>query len=347
MIVKPDPAYDTSHWKEVPNFADVEPRPVLVFTKATECYPGAPFNNTTDPTFEPYFKDLDQDGILRGAFHFSRKAYSPIRQATHFIRVIAPLLKPNDILALDLEEGGETAAYIITWLDAVEAVLSNEIWIYGRKNLLDPIPMTAREAERLKKYPTWIAGYPTFPDLFSAIPSWYVPNQNKWGPVAMWQYTDKGRVTGIPGNVDCNWIAPWMLEKLKQIPVPQPEPEEPMPLQLGTINTTERYIRNGPGVSNTHIAMLYRDDIVTIDREQIVGGFKWYHIIDARRGGGSWQKVITLGGLNVDQRNDCWIYGESVILSPVEPTPTPEPVSITGATIHLSDGTSKEMVIKP
>ena len=122
-----------------------------------------------------------------------------------------------------------------------------------------------------------------------------------------------------------------------------------MPISLGTINTTERYIRNGAGVSNTHVATLYRNDVVTIDRDQLVGGFKWYHITDARRGGVNGQKVITLGGLNVDQRTDCWIYGDAaVVLTPIDPPgPTPEPSGLPAYfTAHDEEGRELGKYIK-
>lgn len=217
MIIKSPVSYDTSHWKIIPNWADVDPRPVLVFTKATECYPGTPFNNTTDPTFVPYFADLKQDGIARGAFHFHRRAYDPTRQARHFISVVGPHLTPQDYLALDLEEGGETAPQIITWLDIVQnAFPRNLVFIYSRKEILDRIPMTDVQKIRIRKHPIWTAGYPYFPDLFSSVPFWYVPDQTKYGPVLIWQYTEKAIITGIEGKVDCNWIEPSFYERIKR-----------------------------------------------------------------------------------------------------------------------------------
>ena len=202
MIIKLPPAYDTSHWKEIPDFALVQPRPALVVTKATEA------DNFTDNTFLKYMADLKQDGILRGAFHFHRKATTAARQAEHFVRTIAPVIEPKDVLALDIEEGGETAAQIIAWLDYVQAQFSNLMLIYSRKNILDPIPMTESQKTRLKQIPIWTAGYPWFPDLYPAPPASYIPDQTKWGPVYLWQYTSNGIVTGISGSTDCNWISP-------------------------------------------------------------------------------------------------------------------------------------------
>jgi len=43
----------------------------------------------------------------------------------------------------------------------------------------------------VKKYDLWLAHY--------------VNQTNYANPFTMWQYTDKGKVDGIPGNVDLNW----------------------------------------------------------------------------------------------------------------------------------------------
>ena len=217
MIIKLPVAYDTSYWEEIPDFALVSPRPLLVCTKATE--------GTTikDPKFIRYWGDLKQDGILRSAYHFYRKAYTPAQNASNYLSVIsANGVAVNDILELDLEEEGISAAQIIVWLDIVEARYpKNMIIIYSRANLLNPISMTAAEKTRLQKYWLWMAGYPLNPDGFLEIPADYVPDQSKWGKVAMWQYSDKAVVMGIIGNADVNWLAPFFVTWLNSlIPVP-------------------------------------------------------------------------------------------------------------------------------
>jgi GH25 family lysozyme M1 (1,4-beta-N-acetylmuramidase) len=332
VAIKLPAAYDTSHWKVVPDFAKVEPRPRLVFTKATEAYPGTPFRNITDPTFEPYFKDLQQDGILRGAFHFHRKAYNPILQAVHFIRVVSPFIQPDDLIALDLEEGGETAAQIIIWLDAVEAVLRNRILIYGRKNLLDPIPMTTVQAARLKRYPTWIAGYPYFPDLYSEIPSWYVPNPNKWGRVAIWQYTDSGRVQGIEGDTDCNWLAPWFLAELGQpapIPEPTPEPEPGEPMK-GVVRTG--FTLNIRNASNVVIGSIRAGDTVY---GEVVNNRIYFSKVYRANG----NVDVISGSSAISEGSTIWI----TITSGTEPEPTPTPAPALPAYFTAHDANGNEL----
>lgn len=263
---------DTSHWKVIPDFALVDPKPLLILTKATE---GTSY---VDPTFVPYFRDLLQDGIHRGCFHFFRKAANALEQAKHFCNTVRPHITDKDILVLDVEEGGETAGMLWTWLDYVRKQFPNNlILIYSRKNILEAIPtfirsalnvralaekaapylpivalkaldyifakvqnrnhvlnaiqMTMAERAFFKEFPTWPAGYPLNPNIYATIPSFYIPDQARWGEPWLWQYTASAFVTGISNEVDCNLGLPKLLARLGSEPIPQPPPDngEPMP----------------------------------------------------------------------------------------------------------------------
>ncbi len=224
MKIKEPPCYDTSHWEIVPNFADVNPKPLLVFTKATE---GSTFR---DAKFLQYWADLKQDGIFRGAYHFHRKDVAANPQAQNFIATVkAGGVGSKDIFALDVEEGGESATQLIAWLDIVQAEFPNNlILIYSRKNILDPIAMTPQQITRLKKHNIWTAGYPENPDIYNVPPSFYIPNQLHWGPVWAWQYSEHATITGITGDVDANWLAPEIIAYLGVTPpadtITQPHP---------------------------------------------------------------------------------------------------------------------------
>jgi GH25 family lysozyme M1 (1,4-beta-N-acetylmuramidase) len=204
MNIKQPAAYDVSHYKIIPNFIVINPKPILMLTKATE---GTSY---VDETFTQYASGMMLIGCTRGFYHFHRKAFSPTQQAQHFINTISTNdLLSSDILVLDVEEGGETAAQLWTWLETVRHSFPNNLlMIYSRANILNPIAMTASEKEYFRNVVIWTAGYPFFPDLYSVVPSGYIPDQSKWGPVWMWQYSSHGVVTGISGDVDCNWISP-------------------------------------------------------------------------------------------------------------------------------------------
>jgi len=210
MIIKHPAAYDGSHWKIIKDFKLIDPKPLVFITKATEAYPGTPFNNTTDPTFIPYFKGMMEINCIRGAFHFFRKNYDVVKQANHFLSVLSSVdILPTDILVLDFEEGGEKASQLWQWHEIVKKAYPDNLRLnYSRKNLFDAVVMTQAEKEYFKKIFSWTAGYPYFPDLFSTIPSGYTPDQSKYGPALFWQYSESGTVEGIVGGVDLNWINP-------------------------------------------------------------------------------------------------------------------------------------------
>lgn len=233
MNIKTPPAYDISHYEEVLDFKLVKPVPKLVICKATE--------GTTwvDDKFYRFMAGLKGAGIRRGAYHFHRKAYDPVAQANLFhTACLQAGVDKHDILVLDVEEGGESADQLQVWFQMVSYWYpDNLLMLYSRKNILDPIPTTllegqdeheidklifhthplnliettASQSEFFRHIPVWTAGYPANPDLYATVPSWYVPDQTRWGPPWMWQYTDAGVVEGVQGKVDLNWMSPELL----------------------------------------------------------------------------------------------------------------------------------------
>jgi GH25 family lysozyme M1 (1,4-beta-N-acetylmuramidase) len=219
--IKVPPVYDVSHWKEIPDFKLVNPRPVLFITKATEAHPGTAYNHTDDK-FIRFATGMMQIGCIRGFFHFNRKDCDATKQAEHFIDIISQTdILSTDLLILDFEEplsileNGLMSSRLWAWFERVKhAFPKNLLMLYSRKNILDPIVMTNAEKEYFKKIPTWTAGYPFLPDLYSVIPSAYTPDQSKWGAPGLWQYSDKGIVEGIQGSVDLNLITPFFLNAI-------------------------------------------------------------------------------------------------------------------------------------
>lgn len=269
---------DVSHWKEIPDFTLVTPRPALFITKATEGL------YLTDVKFERFFRGMASIGVQRGAYHFFRKDVSAIKQAQHFADVVGPHITAKDFLILDVEEGGEKATQLWVWFELVRQKFpANRVMLYGRKNLLDPIPMTEGEREYFKKIPVWAAGYPWFPDLFNSVPFWYVPDQTKWGQVWLWQYSESGAVTGIQGAVDLNWIAPEFQKVLFDddvTPIP-PNEEETIMTTYKLTALTDRNIRSGAGTTYPITLSLgvKAGDIVESDAHApLPDGSDWYRI---------------------------------------------------------------------
>lgn len=231
MKLKEPLVLDISHWELISDFSVIAPRPALIITKATESILGV------DGKFIEYFAGMKNATIPRGCYHFFRKAFDAKQQAQHFVNFIKPHVNDSDILALDIEEGGETASQIITFCDYVQNALPRNLFVvYSTKLLLNAILMTQVQKERLRNIPTWIAGYPDEPDLFDSVPSWHIPDQSKWGAVWLWQYSEHGIVAGVTGEVDLNWINPIFLEKL---PLYDP------PSQASSIDSLLVYLDSG------------------------------------------------------------------------------------------------------
>lgn len=201
--IKSPACYDVSHWKIIHDFKAIHPRPYLMITKASE---GVRF---VDDTFVRYMVGMQEAGILRGCYHWLNCNMTGSDQARHFLRVVSGYIGLNDLLIVDVEEEGTTARQIQDWLETVrQSYPQNILMIYSRAEMLNRIPMNEGEKRYFRSIPIWTAGYPTYPDRWPSVPPDYIPDARQWGPVYLWQYSKDGVVTGITGDVDCNWVSP-------------------------------------------------------------------------------------------------------------------------------------------
>jgi len=320
VIIKAPACYDVSHWKEIPDFQAVNPRPALFITKATEGYPGSGHNHTDDKFFR-FMEGFQSIGCMRGAYHFFRRHVDAKRQAEHFLSVISKLdILPTDLLILDVEEGGETAAQLWIWFETVRrACPANPLILYGRKNLLDPIPMTEGEKAYFRKIPTWLAGYPYFPDMFSSIPKGYTPDQSKYGEPWLWQYSAHGKVEGIVGDVDLNWIHPTLLAILATNTIGE----------IMTINAVGKCADSSnkvwSAIGGRQIGAFRLEEVVRIDQEQTVSGVKYIH--------------ATNGALTGWSKAQWFSYAPAPA-----PAPQPEPEPVEEYVLHVKDGVARKFI---
>jgi hypothetical protein len=283
----------------------------------------APAAYDTDSKFERFACGMMEIGCIRGFYHFNRKALDAKRQAAHFLDVISRIdIRPTDLLILDVEEGGEKASGLWAWFEAARRAYANTLVLYSRANILNPIVMTAGEREYFRQIWTWPAGYPFFPDLYSVCPPGYIPDQSKFGPVGMWQYSSHGKVTGIEGDVDLNWIAPAFLA------------------QIGTPQLGEKIMASYTGTCKM-IAKVWES----------IGGLRTYPDVragqaiaaDARQG-----EYLHLTSPVVGWSKAIWFdYKETGTPLPTPtptPTPTPEPAYPEFVVAHYANGVTKKYV---
>jgi GH25 family lysozyme M1 (1,4-beta-N-acetylmuramidase) len=326
MKIKEPACYDVSHWKEVPDFRLVSPRPALFITKASEAYPAAGYNHT-DVKFVRFFEGMMEIEVIRGAYHFFRKSLDSVKQAMHFVNVVSQVeILRTDILILDVEEGGEKAPQLWAWFNHVRSVFpDNPVMLYSRKNILDAISMTFAEREFFKGIPTWTAGYPIFPDLFLSVPKGYVPDQTKYGPACLWQYSAHGAVTGIQGDVDLNWIDPVFYTMLGS----NKKGEETMANFEGKANETAKVWATIGG------ARVYPDvtanQSIKADAEQTVAGTRYIHLKSPIIG---WSKAQ-------------WFSYHPVTTPPPDPDPEPDPPpaakAVVKGVLHFDDGSTQDL----
>lgn len=179
---------DVSQWEGFINFDAVERAGIeLVYIKATE---GIDF---VDPFFHRNYANASNAGLPVGFYHYltARSASAARQEAYHFV-VVTEGLSGAGKMVMDIEDlGGLTREEINviarSFLQGVEEFSNKSAAVYA-----DAYNASAVLEADLAQYPLWVAQYGVDePDM-----------NNPWETWVGWQYTDRGRVAGIQGNVD-------------------------------------------------------------------------------------------------------------------------------------------------
>jgi lysozyme len=158
------------------------------FIKATEGV------SLKDKKFRKNWEECKNVDIKRGAYHFFISSISPKNQALNYIKTVS--LAPGDLApVLDFEN--ESAKH------SVAATRKNlKIWLNLVENHYNIKPIIYTNSFFYKKYikghfknyHLWIADYDAY-NIKSSINS---------SNLKFWQYSQRGKVNGIKGHVDCN-----------------------------------------------------------------------------------------------------------------------------------------------
>ncbi len=180
---------DVSHhqgkidWNEVFHGYNLDSVVQFVYCKATE---GA---DHLDKQWVSNRNQLTNLGVLHGAYHFFSTTSDPILQAEYFLE---NWNKTDGDLppVLDVETDGLPDKDLISrmqlWLDHVEQKSGMRPVIYTSLHFYE-----TKFAGYFRDYKFWIAAYSRQPQLEDPR-------------IIHWQYTEKGQVPGIKGNVDLN-----------------------------------------------------------------------------------------------------------------------------------------------
>jgi lysozyme len=193
------PGLDVSFWQEDINWQAVRSAGArFVFIKATE---GMGY---TDSTFPGNWEGAGTVGLLRGAYCFFHPNQDAREQAKRFVAVVKERESDGELpCGIDLEvTDGVSNKKIIsgvkTWLDAVEQGLGRRPLIYSGVSFLESNLVEQGEPPAwAEDYPLWLGW---FPQKYVAGMSPLMPRG--WTSWKFWQYSGKGRISGIQGDVD-------------------------------------------------------------------------------------------------------------------------------------------------
>lgn len=204
------------------------------------CFDGVSFaivkatqdTHIVDSTFERNWDNAKRLGIYRGAYHFGvppRKDSpyksqhnpkgGPVEQAEHFYATVGKLSHDKDLPpVLDLEWRGESSAETAEWcrefMVRAEKLFKRTPAIYTTTNF---IKNKMGNPYWLRKYIFWQAYWTNASEPPSSIDGL---------PWTFWQFTNKGDMQGIKGNVDVNrfYGTPEQLAQLARGKVLPPRP---------------------------------------------------------------------------------------------------------------------------
>ena len=180
---------DVSEWQGNINFKEVAEAGIeVVYIRVSEG------TNYKDPYFRENYDKAKANGLRTGFYHFltATNTEEAKEQARFFVSNIKGL-EPECKLAMDFEVFNglgvnEINNVAMAFLTTVEELSGKECVIYSDA-------YNAREVfskELANKYPIWVADY------FVEEPE----SNGKWDTWVGFQYTDRGRIKGINGNVD-------------------------------------------------------------------------------------------------------------------------------------------------
>lgn len=206
---------DVSSWNKIYDYDKVAQSIDFAYIKATEGKTNA------SKTYEEKRDELTKRGVKVGAYHYGwLKKWGikePEKQARFFARTVGPLDADSLIPVLDMESGwykkiADIHNWINRFLEVAEDELGCMIGIY-----------TFRSFHKYKlkdtwDRPLWLAStgkldkdqHPRRSNPKRSIPDW---------DTLLWQYSHRGRITGIKGRVDLNRMATedlttWMVEQI-------------------------------------------------------------------------------------------------------------------------------------
>lgn len=184
---------DISNWQNGINLNNIQAD--FVIMKATE---GTYYN---DAGMENFYSKAKASNKLRGLYHFASGTAGATSEANFFIKKVKPYI--NDcILCLDWEAGAlsKGPSYAKEFMDTVYQLTGQRCFIYMSKSTCT----SYNWSNVAPLYPLWVAQYASNNHIYSYQENPWSNNNNygAWTSPAIFQYTDKGHLTGWNGCLD-------------------------------------------------------------------------------------------------------------------------------------------------
>jgi len=184
-----------------------------------------------DPTYEENKKGCRERGILFGSYHFAN-GDDAAKEAEYFVKTVG-LMQEGELLVLDWEiDRPNYDIWCRTFLDRC-------FELTGVRPLLYTNEARAKmnwSAVVGGNYGLWVARY--FLNT-GYKPPLVKPSSGQWPFWAIWQYTSRGRVKGITGNVDMNYSS-MSLDTLKKYGYTEDDSEDTRIYPLTAWKTAKR-----------------------------------------------------------------------------------------------------------
>ena len=180
---------DVSEWQGRINFEEVKEAGIdIVYIRASE---GTDY---IDPYFRENYESAKANGLKTGFYHYlTARTVEEAREEAEFFVGNIKGTQPECKLAMDFESFGDLSVKQINEIS--KAFLERVQDLSGKECVIYSDAYNAREVfdeELAEKYAIWVADY------FVEEPA----NNGKWSSWVGFQFTDRGRINGIDGNVD-------------------------------------------------------------------------------------------------------------------------------------------------
>jgi len=170
----------------------------FAFVKASEGEGWTGDSKARQQNFEANMQGASSAGMLGGAYHFARPdlGNSAVDEARWFVNVTGGYIKPGYLRpVLDIEVGADTlggpalSSWVGEWMETVTSETGVEPLIYTSADYAGNYL-----ASYLSQYDLWVAHW--------TYDTGQNPRTGIWDGWAFWQYSDKGQIPGIAGDVD-------------------------------------------------------------------------------------------------------------------------------------------------